>query len=279
MSLAGFPASFGAPDRPDQPEVPHFRVKWLLIADSPAKVAALKPPTGKERIVVQELPLLSTKEFGDSVTPYLGQVVTADIVNHLVADITAYVHKQGQQLVYVTVPQQNISDGCLRVVVVLGHYNLSRLLISDTQEKASALRAAPDAGQIVIQDVPLLATAEFASLIAPLFNRPITDESLATLVGACTSYARQHGALLAAVQIPNQSITGGELRLAVVFGSYPLRRIIISDTLASAAALQPPEGAGPVVAGRGPALRHRRVCPLRGALPRPRRSRPNSSRA
>jgi hemolysin activation/secretion protein len=54
------------------------------------------------------------------------------------------------------------------------------------------------------------------------------------------------------VQIPGQSIAGGELRLAVFFGDYPLRRIIISDTAAAAAAVRPPEGAGAVVAEHSP---------------------------
>ena len=106
-----------------------FRLKWILIADSAAKVAALAPPAGREKIVVEDVPLLATAEFAKFMNPSIGQVVTADLVNRMSDDITEYVKRHGQQLVYVTLPEQNISQGALRIVVVLGRYNLSRLQI------------------------------------------------------------------------------------------------------------------------------------------------------
>jgi hemolysin activation/secretion protein len=233
-----------------------FRLKWVLIADSEAKVAGLTPPAGGEKLFVADVPFLLTQEFHKIIDPRIGEVVTADLVNRLVNDITEYVRRHGQQLVYVTVPEQNISQGALRIVVVLGRYNLSRLLVSDSPEKAAALKAGPGAGQVVIDDVPGLAAIvsnqEFASLVTPLFGRPITDTALAALVAAFTACAHSHGAILAAVQIPDQSITGGELRLAVVVGNYPLHRIVIVDTPSAAAAVRLPEGAGAVVAEHSP---------------------------
>jgi hemolysin activation/secretion protein len=229
-------------------ETPAFRLKWFFIADSATKVAGLKAPMGTEKLVIADVPLLTTKEFADFVNPYIGQPVTADLVERVVADITAYIKRHGQQLVYVTIPQQNIADGALRIVTVLGHYNLSRLFISDSQAKAAAMTAGPGAGQIVVEDEPLLANQEFGTLVASLFGRPITEELLDTLVGACTAYARQHGAVLAAVQLASPLSSSGEVRLAVIFGSYPLRRIIIADTEAAAIAAHPNAAAGPVVA-------------------------------
>ena len=229
-----------------------FRLKWILIADSAAKVAALAPPAGREKIVVEDVPLLATAEFAKFMNPSIGQVVTADLVNRMSDDITEYVKRHGQQLVYVTLPEQNISQGALRIVVVLGRYNLSRLLISDTAEKAAALQPGAGAGQVVIDGVPLLATEEFARRVTPLFGRPITDEALSALIAACSASAEVRGAVLASVQLPSQSITGGELRLAVVLGNYPLKRIIISDTQAGANAVRPGAGAGAVVADHSP---------------------------
>jgi hemolysin activation/secretion protein len=228
-------------------------LKRVLISDSEAKVAQLVAPTAKDHIVVEDEPTLNTKAFADLVTPFIGQTVTAQLVEHLVDGITAFVKQQGQPLVYVTVPQQNVADGSLRVVVILGRYNLTRLLISDSEAKAAALRAAPDAGQIVLQDEPVLATSAFAARLAPLFGCPITDDALSTLIAACSAYAREHHAVLASVQVPDhQSIKEGELRLAVILGSYPLQRIIISDTKAAADAAQPPAGAAPIVVDHSP---------------------------
>jgi hemolysin activation/secretion protein len=252
---ATFPPRCPAADESNA-DKPSFRLKWLLIADSASKVASLKPPAGKEKLVVEDVPLLGTEEFLNFISPRIDQVVTADLVNRLADEITDYVKRHGQQLVYVTFPEQNISQGALRIVVVLGRYNLSRLLISDESDKAAALKAGPGAGQVVIDSVPalldVLDNQEFASRAAPLFGRPITEEAMADLVAACAACAKSHGTVLAAVQIPEQSITGGELRLAVTFGSYPLKRIIISDTQAAAAAARPPEGAGAIVAERSP---------------------------
>ena len=231
---------------------PAFRLKWILISDSAAKVAGLKSPAGKEKLVMQDEPLLATKEFSDFISPYIGRPVTAELIDRLTQEITGYVKRHGQQLVYVTLPQQNIADGELRIVVVLGRYNLARLLISDTQDKAAALKAGPDSGQIVLEDEPLLASADFAARVAPLFGRPITDEAISSLVASCTAFAKQRGAVLAAVQVPNQSITGGELRLALIFGVHPLSHIIIADTQAAAAAARPPAGAAAVFAAGSP---------------------------
>jgi hemolysin activation/secretion protein len=252
--LAAFGAFRPACPAADGPQdgKPSFRLKFVLIADSAAKAAALAPPVGREKIVVEDVPLLATAEFAKLMNPEIGQIVTADLVNRLVEEITEYVKRHGQQLVYVTVPEQNIAQGVLRIVVVLGRYNLSRLIITDNPEIAIALKPGPGAGQVVINHVPILANEEFARLVTPLFGRPITDEALSALVAACTACARSHGAILAAVQIPEQSITGGELRLTVVVGNYPLRRIIIVDTQAAAAAVRPPAGAGSVVAEHSP---------------------------
>ena len=232
-----------------------FRLKWVLIADSEAKVAGLTPPAGGEKLFVADVPFLLTQEFHKIIDPRIGEVVTADLVNRLVNDITEYVRRHGQQLVYVTVPEQNISQGALRIVVVLGRYNLSRLLVSDSPEKAAALKAGPGAGQVVIDDVPGLAAS------SPIRNSPRSSPPCS----AVRSPTRRSPPLSPPSR-PAPQATGPfsppcrsrpihhRWRIAAggVVGNYPLHRIVIVDTPSAAAAVRLPEGAGAVVAEHSP---------------------------
>ncbi len=100
-------------------------------------------------------------------------------------------------------------------------YPFKRLLIADSQTKAAALKSPPGTGSVFAQDVPLLATKEFAEAIKPYLGQPITIEMVKKLATDVLNYLRSHDRFSAGIVVPSpQDITAGEVRLAVVLGRF-----------------------------------------------------------
>ncbi|MDD3179156.1 MAG: ShlB/FhaC/HecB family hemolysin secretion/activation protein [Opitutaceae bacterium] len=99
-------------------------------------------------------------------------------------------------------------------------YRLRRILIADTETKVTALQPPPEAGPVIAQEVPLLATAEFAAVMASYFDQSITIELLNRLVPEISNYLKNHDRPIVDVQIPNQNVATGDLRLVVTIGRY-----------------------------------------------------------
>jgi hemolysin activation/secretion protein len=100
-------------------------------------------------------------------------------------------------------------------------YPFKRLLIADSESKAAALKSPPGAGIVFAQDVPFLATKEFADAIKPYLGQPITIEMVRKMASDVLNYMRSHDRFSTGIVVPSpQDITGGEVRLAVVLGRY-----------------------------------------------------------
>jgi hemolysin activation/secretion protein len=102
-------------------------------------------------------------------------------------------------------------------------YHFTRLLIADTEAKAAAMVAAPDAGPVVVQDLPVLASKELADAVAAYVGQPITDDLVHRLASVILAYLQKHDRLIAGFVLPppqNQHIDAGEIRLAVLVGRF-----------------------------------------------------------
>ena len=100
-------------------------------------------------------------------------------------------------------------------------FMLKKLIIADTDVKAAALPA--DSGgdsAVFVQDVAVLAGAAFQGKMAGFIGKPITNELLNTLANAIAQHARENDRLIVKVIPPNQDISTGIFRLAVVVGRY-----------------------------------------------------------
>jgi len=198
----------------------HYTAYRLLISDSEDKAAAMTVPANATQIVIQDVPLLATQEFAVRMAPYFDQPITNEWVDRLIADISAYVKSRGELAASVRIPSQSIASGEFRIGVTIGRYDLRRLIFSDTAEKTKAIAPAPDAGRIVTQDMPLLATKEFSNFIAPYFGQPITNESVERLRLAVIDYVKKHDRLVVDATIPGEDLARGEVRIAVAIGRY-----------------------------------------------------------
>lgn len=251
-----FPRLVGA-EHPSSAPQPPFHFRQIVLSDSPTRVFLIRLNPHGPPIAVDNLPLLATRDFAAYIAPFIGREITEASLNELVNGITAYVHGKGQPLVNVSLPPQNVSDGHVHIVVVIGRYNLGRLIISNSESKAAHYVPGPNDGQIVVQDDPALATQAFAKAMAPHFGQPITDENVNAIAGDIDAYAVARGQIVADIGVPRQDVSTGALRLSVTLGDFPLRRVVIAETPAEAEATVIPSGAGTVVAPHFPLFESR----------------------
>ena len=98
---------------------------------------------------------------------------------------------------------------------------LKKLIIADSEAKALAVAADEEtANSLLVRDVPVLSDAGFPPKIAPFLGKPITSEMLNALANTIAQHAREKDRLIVKVIPPNQDISTGVFRLAVVVGRY-----------------------------------------------------------
>lgn len=69
-------------------------------------------------VEVEGLPYLCRNDFCCVVNRYVGQPLTDESIQCLVRDIVCYCNQRGCRLVDVVVPEQNVTNGCLQLLVV-----------------------------------------------------------------------------------------------------------------------------------------------------------------
>lgn len=118
-----------APAAPQAP-VPEFyrgpSMNALVILKSRSEVQP-NGVTGVSRLVVRDIPILQTKEFQETVAPYLWQPLTEQVMTNLQHDIIRYYRRHDRPLVDVLYPEQNIDNGNLQVVVLEGQLGAVRV--------------------------------------------------------------------------------------------------------------------------------------------------------
>ncbi|WP_086606536.1 ShlB/FhaC/HecB family hemolysin secretion/activation protein [Erythrobacter donghaensis] len=103
-----------------------------------------------------------------------------------------------------------------------------------------------DVGAIVIDGLTVLDRASFADVIEPFAGRPLDRVELARLTDALAARARDEGYLLATAWIPEQTLTGGTLRVRIDEGTIDAVRIEGSDNPAIRRQLETLVGPAPV---------------------------------
>ena len=108
-------------------------------------------------------------------------------------------------------------------------FNLKRLIIADTEVKVKALKFPDNNGKILIMDIPALNTKDFADLITPSLGLPITSDTIAAVTKKIHSYLDSRGFKEIHILIPDQNVSTGELRIAVITGKFTLAHLCLSS--------------------------------------------------
>ncbi len=97
---------------------------------------------------------------------------------------------------------------------------LRKLILADSEAKVISLPQNQEGeSQVVVVELPLLAKQELNLAVAPFFGKPISLEMVNALGNAIKQYGIKHDRILNLV-VPSQDISGGVLRMAVIFGTY-----------------------------------------------------------
>lgn len=235
-----------------------FKFRRLILADTEEKVLNLRFPNQNGTLLIMDVPSLNTQEFNDLTKSYINQPITSEFISKLSTAIKEYLRSKHQDRPMVTIPAQNVASGELRLVVVTGKYSLAQiklLSLDRLHATTNGLDKVSDhvEGQIVLDGVPpLFATPEIGRVLAPYFAKPITGQVVNDLVLALSDFASKHGTYLASVEIPPQNVESGIIKLGLKLGLFPLKRIIITDSIADSIAYKNDPTSGPVVAVKNP---------------------------
>ena len=227
--------------------VTRYLFNRLIISDTEDKTVNLHFPNAKEgHILVMDVPILNTDAFGDLIKPLYGKAISPQLIISLSETIEHFVKSKIKAPVTVIIPAQNISTGDIRFVVVIGSYNLARLVLAGPNINLTTYTFPEGAGQIAVADLPaFMATSEVAQLLSKYFAKPITPESVNKLIDDLTHYVEKNGSSLAVAQIPTQNVESGILKINLIIGNYPLKKLVVTDSTSSKAAKstqEPPSG-------------------------------------
>ena len=136
-----------------------------------------------------------------------------------------------------------------------GVFKLNHLIISDSEQKVLNLRFPENVnGKVLIMDIPLLNTPDFADYVKKYFDNTISRQLIENLKASITKFLTSKGQKLVTVIIPNQNIARGELRLVVVQGSFSLAQLYLTSVEKSLEPFIAPVNAGQLITEEVPAF-------------------------
>ncbi len=101
-----------------------YPLKRVVLADSESAVLAFRvDPASSQTVFVQNVSVLTGADFSRVIAPFLGKPIGTEVVNGLVDSITKYAKAHDRLIARVTVPNQNVADGTLRLIVTIGRFN------------------------------------------------------------------------------------------------------------------------------------------------------------
>ncbi len=109
----------GAPGKPpDDGQVLLKQLKGVVFVPTPRDVAA--GGAKAQGVVLRGVNVPAPQKFTACVQPYLGQTLTRGKLNGLIADVIAFYRKHDRPIVDVIVPQQEITNGVVQLVLLEG---------------------------------------------------------------------------------------------------------------------------------------------------------------
>ena len=214
------------------PSKTSFNFRHLYIADTEYKVTQLHMPESvNSHIIVMDVPILNTKPFADLFNSYYNQPITSVLLQTITNEVKRYIKAHGINLANVIIPEQNVSSGDIRLVVVLGKYTLAKLYLCSIEKITTSSPNSTLLTQVTLDDLPaFFSSEEFAHLLTPYFSNPITPESVNKLVSDISNFVTSKHENLAGIQIPPQNVEGGFLKIGIKIGNYPIKRLVLAES-------------------------------------------------
>ncbi len=127
-------ATDGAPEVREQPAM-----EQAYVAPPPPAPVQQRNGYFIRDVTITGAETFSTADFGDVITPYLGQQWTEEDLRKLTQEITQSARDDGFVLAQATIPRQSLKDGHLTVELNQGRIDEVRIIGSDNQALANTL--------------------------------------------------------------------------------------------------------------------------------------------
>ena len=99
-------------------------MKSLLLADTEANALVVGvDETSDATVYTRGLSLLEHPDFTSVIAPFVGKPIGAEVINGIGDAIAKYARAHDRLITKVVVPNQNVADGTLRLVVLFGRFN------------------------------------------------------------------------------------------------------------------------------------------------------------
>lgn len=105
-------------------ESPVYPMKRLVLADTETGVLGVAiDPSSATSVYTRGLPLLEAADFAPVIAPFIGKPIGLDLINSVGDAIGKYARAHDRLITKVLVPNQNVADGTLRLVVLFGRFS------------------------------------------------------------------------------------------------------------------------------------------------------------
>ncbi len=209
-------------------------LKQILLADSMEAAQAMAGvPQGGFLFLAPSLWFLNREELQRRLATGENRPIDENLLKAVALVVETAVREQNFPRATAVVPPQTVTDGSLRVAVILNQpapepppppqqIPLRQILIGDSIEGALALKSAPGAGFVVFSpSLSMLKPEPFAKLLADGENKTLNDRLLVAIARVVEAAARAQDLPLATALVPApQSIADGTVRVALLVGRF-----------------------------------------------------------
>jgi len=203
----------------------------IILADTEENIEKINFPSSNNKILVLNLSTLNTTSFSDFLENFWNKEICESLKNNLKRCIIDIYHDKGIEKVYVDFVETDKKDGILRCVVIPNADLLCTLHLSTPEGANHPLGSNFPIGTVMVSDLPKYMTNnDLTYYIKNYFSKPINPYYINKLIANLSKYINAKGSYLAVAQIPQQNIRGGILKLGLIIGKYPLRRIVVLGT-------------------------------------------------
>jgi len=230
-------------------EIYNYSLKRVIISNTSDKLANLTFGSSNGKILIQDVAPLNEKSFGELMQSFWGKPITKQLLDELTASISKFLHAKGINKIYIEYPIAPFLSSDLKIFIVINADILKTLYLSTPTLASKPNSFVNRNNQVIVENLPkYLTDNDLTNYVANYFSKPITSDSVNSLIYSISHFVKYKGSFLAIAQIPQQNVQSGMLKIGLMIGNYPLHRLVIMGSPEKDATTPLSVSAGSVVA-------------------------------
>ena len=200
----------------------------IILANSEDKLSNLTFSNNPGKILILDIPELNDDHFATMLKSFWGKKLDTSLLSDLVQAIKTFLATKGINNVYIDYNHNQINNNDLKLYLVINPIILNSLYLSPPAYTDPKDTSHFNYGDIYITNLPnYLLNSKLKNYVGGYFGKPITPETLNSLIFSISKYIQLQSSYLAAAQVPKQDLKNGLLKLNLIVGDYPLQRLVI----------------------------------------------------